>query len=94
MFSIKNLEFALLLLANIGTILSLLPYAALEFSVEKVVDPAGTLHNVDTKKYRSWSKTGRSRTVVDFVMRHQSVFYLITVIGLTGQVLLALFKSN
>jgi hypothetical protein len=94
MFSVKNLEFALLLLANIGTILSLLPYAALEFSVEKVVDRAGTLHNVDTKKYRSWSKTGRSRTVVDFVMRHQSVFYLITVIGLTGQVLLALFKSN
>jgi hypothetical protein len=94
MFSVKNLEFALLLLANIGTILSLLPYAALEFSVEKVVDRAGTLHNVDTKKYRSWSKTGRSRTAVDFVMRHQSVFYLITVIGLTGQVLLALFKSN
>jgi hypothetical protein len=94
MFSVKNLEFALLLLANIGTILSLLPYAALEFSVEKVVDRAGTLHNVDTKKYRSWSKTGRSRTVVDFVMRHQSVFYSITVIGLTGQVLLALFKSN
>ena len=49
MFSVKNLEFALLLLANIGTILSLLPYAALGFSVEKVVDRAGTLHNVDTK---------------------------------------------
>ena len=94
MVNMKNLEFILLLLANIGTILSLLPYAALELSVEKVVSPSGTLHSVDTKKYRSWSKAGRSRTAVDFVMRHQSMFYLITVIGLAGQVLLALFKCN
>jgi hypothetical protein len=94
MVNMKNLEFILLLLANIGTILSLLPYAALELSVEEVVSPSGTKHNVDTKKYRSWSKAGRSRTAVDFVMRHQSMFYLITVIGLAGQVLLALFKCN
>lgn len=94
MDNLKNLEFILLLLANIGTILSLLPYAALEFSVEKVVDRAGTLHNVDTKKYRSWSKTGRPRTFVDFVMRHQTKFYLVTVIGLTGQILIAHLKPN
>ena len=94
MDNLKNLEFILLLLANIGTILSLLPYAAIEFSVEKVVSPSGKLHNVDTKNYRSWSKVGRARAAVDFVMRHQSMFYLITVIGLAGQVLLALFKSN
>lgn len=94
MISLKNLEFVLLLLANIGTIFSLLPYAALEFSVEKVVDRAGTLHNVDTKKYRSWCKTGRSRTVVDFVMRHQSIFYLVTVIGLSGQILVYILKTN
>lgn len=94
MFTVTNLEFALLLLANVGTILSLLPYAALEFSVEKVVDSHGTLHSVDTKKYRSWSKTGQPRTIVDFVMRHQSLFYLVTVIGLTGQMLVALLKIN
>jgi hypothetical protein len=94
MDNLKNLEFILLLLANIGTILSLLPYAAIELSVETVVSSSGKLHNVDTKMYRPWSKVGRSRTAVDFVMRHQSMFYLITVIGLAGQVLLALFKSN
>ncbi len=94
MDNLKNLEFILLLLANIGTILSLLPYAAIELSVEKLVDRAGTLHNVDTKKYRSWSKTGRPRTVVDFVMRHQSIFYLVTVIGLAGQIFVALLRTN
>jgi hypothetical protein len=94
MVNVKNLEFILLLLANMGTILSLLPYAAIDLSVEKVVSPSGQLHNVDTKKYRSWSKAGRSRTAVDFVMKHQSMFYLITVIGLAGQVLLALFNCN
>lgn len=90
----KTLEFTLLLLANIGTILSLLPFTALNFEVKKLVDMGGTLHSVSTQKYRTWCKTGKTRIFVDFVIQHQTKFYLATVIGLIGQIFIAYSKSN